>query len=168
MISARITHNRTSLIEITKDGRRQNITLDTIAAVWGDIAGKDAVDIEYIGADICGSLVACCADICSGQSGIVFVWDTEKGELVHYTEGSFAVRVIIEGGKVYTIREVSMWGCEPHIELDCCKLGIKDMSHIPERFELDKKQAHTFAKDPSLYELVFSGDKPGINVRKDK
>ena len=95
---------------ISINEQHQEITLDMLKDIWHDISGGERQDIEYINAEIYGGFVVCCASVAQGQDGIVFIWDTDKQKIVHYSDGKFAVKATIHDDKVYVLRVVSHWG----------------------------------------------------------
>ena len=62
----------------------------------------------------------------SGQTGIVFIWDTEKDKLVHISEGAFAMDASILDNQVYVISETVIFGQRSHFEL--CRASFGTMN----------------------------------------
>ncbi|SFB66459.1 hypothetical protein [Ruminococcus albus] len=154
-----------ALFEICVNGQIQKITLDMLHPIWRDIKDNGIEDIEYLSADICGDLVACCACVSQGQGGIVFVWDTVTESIVHYSDGCYAVRALVCDDMVYTIREVHGYGIRARLELDHCPFGTKDTEFECENCEIDDHIC--FAEDKRDYFIDFDENGKAFLVKKD-
>lgn len=65
----------------------------------------------------------------SGQGGLVFAWDTNKNDIVHFSEGSYAVEVAVypEYNKVVYLAEVQHYGTKPYVLLCYSDFGVLDI-----------------------------------------
>lgn len=157
--------NGNTLLTIKTENSEQIITMDMLRPIWHDISNGSRDDIEYLSADLYDDLLVCCAYVSQGQGGIVFVWDTSKEKIVHYSDGNFAVKAAINNDIVYVLRMVSFWGQEAHLEMDCCPLGTMEEDNDVSAVELDEETAHLLINDPQNYVIEFdSEDRPIISV----
>lgn len=153
------------LLNISKNGKKQYITLRMVREIWHDITDGNRADIEYINAEICGVYIVCCASVSQGQGGIVFIWDTEQQKIVHCSDGRFAVKATVRFDKVYVLREISHWGVPAHLELDYCDFGTMSEGCNVTPIELDKITSETLANSPADYTIDFDGNAPVIGIK---
>lgn len=102
------------------------------SAVMPFISDFKRDEIEYVYCNAVGNRLAFCLNACSGQAGAIGIWDIDSKQLVHLTKGSFAERVTIKDGKVWSLHAVSYWGHPLSFELDSDPMGIVDYNHEPE------------------------------------
>ena len=155
-----------TLLDISINEQHQEITLDMLKDIWHDISDGERQDIEYINAGIYGEFVICCASVAQGQGGIVFIWDTDKQKIAHYSDGRFAVKATIHDNKVYVLRVVSYWGVTAHLELDYCDLGTMSEENSVTPIELDEATSSNLTNSPADYIIDFEGDTPVIKFKK--
>jgi hypothetical protein len=151
--------NGSELIKIAIGETIQVITFDQLKEIWKDLEDVDPqeaeVVIEYINADVYDDKVVCCAYVSEGQGGIVFVWDTSSKQIIHYSNGCFAIKAAIHNDMVYVLRLVSYWGVKAHLEFDNCKLGTKSCEVEPTIIPLPEEIANNLADDFDDYEISF-------------
>ena len=145
-------------IEDEKTGKAICIdVLDAVKKCWKQADEYEVYDIEYVDASVYGNYVAFCVTVAQGQGGIVFVWDMKKSEIVHYSNGEFALRSFLHNDRVYVLREVSYWGCPWHLEVDYCPFGTK--SETEEVIDVEVIEGEKLSADkPSKYCLIFEND----------
>lgn len=148
----------------------QVITFEHLKNIWSDLNDVEPdeaeIVIEYVYAGVYGEMVACCACVSEGQGGIVFVWDTSKEQIIHYSYGTFAIQAAIHNDMVYVLRAVSYWGVKPHLEFDYCKLGTKSCEVDPITIPLPEEIANNIAHDFNNYEISFdNNDQPKIIIK---
>ena len=80
------------------------------------------------------ALVVGVITVASGQGGLIFVWDPVRDELIHASEGAFALTAIIKGDQVVSLHDVQYWGMPEHFELKYNIFGIKDTSIEPKAY----------------------------------
>lgn len=154
-----------TLIDILVNEQHQRITLDMLKEIWHDISDGERQEIEYINADVYGGLVICCMSVSQGQGGIVFIWDTNKQKITHYSDGRFAVKAVIRDNKVYVLREVSYWGVPAHLELDYCDFGTMSEECSVTPIELDEATSNNLSNSPADYVIDFEGNVPVIKLK---
>ena len=127
---------------------KQEITLDMIKRIWHENIG--------------------CITASKGQDGVVFVWNTNTQQFIHYSNGEFAVKVSIHNNNVYILREVSYWGVKAHLQLDYCPLNTTDRNNNTTKVELSEETEYQLANDPDDYVIVFDGDMPTVKVSNEQ
>ena len=145
---------------------KQEITLDMIKRIWHE--NIEEIDVEYMYAEPFGSFVAGCITASKGQDGVVFVWDTNTQQFIHYSNGEFAVKISINNNNVYILREVSYWGVKAHLQLDYCPLNTTDRNNNTTKVELSEETEYQLANDPDDYVIVFDGDMPTVKVSNEQ
>lgn len=70
--------------------------------------------------------------VASGQDGLTFLWDIDAKQIIHASDGSYAIKVIVHKNKVYTLREISSYGHQPKLSLDSCDLGFSETNTYQE------------------------------------
>lgn len=101
--------------------------------------------------------VVCWAYVAQGQGGIVFVWDTDKKEVVHYSNGEFAIKACLHDNKIYTLRLVSYWGVKTNLKLDYCEFGTKSEGNEGIEVMTEIKMSNN-ADNFDNYLFEFDGD----------
>ena len=144
---------------------KQEITLDMIKRIWHE--NIEEIDVEYLYAEPFGSFVFGCITASKGQDGVVFVWDTNTQQFIHYSNGEFAVKVSIHNNNVYILREVSYWGVKAHLQLDYCPLNTTDRNNNTTKVELSEETKYQLANNPDDYIIVFDGDMPTVKVSNE-
>ena len=145
---------------------KQEITLDMIKRIWHE--NIEEIDVEYLYAEPFGSFVFGCITASKGQDGVVFVWDTNTQQFIHYSNGEFAVKGSIHNNNVYILREVSYWGVKAHLQLDFCPLNTTDRNNNTTKVELSEETEYQLANDPDDYVIVFDGDMPTVKVSNEQ
>lgn len=113
---------------------------ENLKDIW-DYATLD--DVEGISAGYSKGLLSLILTTADGQGGIVAIVDTETNELVHYHEGSFAIKVLIAGDKLITLYHVICYGTVPFYYVDCTPFDNLEMNEsdniikLPENVEFD-------------------------------
>ena len=155
------------LLEISANGTHQQITFDMLRGIWNDISEGTTDDIEYLHAVVCEKYVICCSFVAQGQGGIVFVWDTDIQQIVHYSDGRFALTATIHNNKVYILRDVHYWGVKSHLELDFCNFGTMSIDNDVTQIELDEETANSFSDSFIEYKITFDENNyPVINKKQ--
>ena len=144
---------------------KQEITLDMIKRIWHE--NIEEIDVEYLYAEPFGSFVFGCITASKGQDGVVFVWDTNTQQFIHYSNGEFAVKVSINNNNVYILREVSYWGIKAHLQLDFCPLNTMDRNNNTTKVELSEETEYQLANNPDDYVIVFDGERPTVKVSNE-
>ena len=80
------------------------------------------------------SLVVGVITVASGQGGLIFVWDPFRDELIHASEGAFALTAVIKGDQVVSLHDVQYWGMPEHFELKYNTFGIMDTNIEPKAY----------------------------------
>ena len=158
------------ILKIFVGGTIQVITFDLLKTIWKDLDDVDSheaeVVIEYINAAVFDDKVVCCAYVSEGQGGMVFVWDTSLKQIIHYSNGCFAIKAAIHNDLVYVLRLVSYWGVKAHLEFDYCKLGTKSCEVESTTIPLSEETANNLADNYDDYEISFdNNDQPRIIIK---
>ncbi len=153
-------------IRVIADGREQSITSEMLQSACPDLPAMAQEDIEYIHAEVCGRYVVGCMTTAQGQGGLVFVWDTEAQQVIHVSDGEYAVRAAVHDHKVYTLRQVSFWGVRAHLRLDFCPLGSRLPDIVYTEIPLDQSVSEDLSADPADYEIVFDGEAVRVSVKE--
>lgn len=147
---------------IDVDGEKQVIDNKILESIWSDDfyldEDKKEIYLENCGAGVYGKYVVCWAYIAEGQGGIVFVWDTDKKEVVHYSNGAFVIKACLHNNKVYVLRLISYWGVEAHLELDYCEFGTKSENSNDIKVETELKMNNENIFNPDNYLFEFDND----------
>ena len=155
--------NKNIMLVIDANGEKQVIDNKVLESIWSDDFylndDKKELYLENSGAEVYGKYVVCWAYIAQGQGGIVFVWDTDKKEVVHYSNGEFVVKACLHDNKIYTLRLVSYWGVKAHLELDYCEFGTKseESENIEVETELEMSNNRFFNPDDYFFEFDSEG-----------
>ena len=144
-----------TLLDISVRGNQQAITLDMLKGIWKNISVDELSDIEYFNAEVYNNYIVCCVTVSQGQGGIVFVWDTQEQIFIHYSNGEFAVKAVINNNKVYVLRQVAYWGVTAHLELDYCPLGTMAEDNEVTGISLDENTKFHLANNPDNYSIYF-------------
>ena len=149
----------------------QVITFEELRKIWKDLDNVEPTDIEYdieyINAVVYDEKVVCCAYVSEGQGGIVFVWDTSLKQIIHYSNGCFAIKAAIHNDMVYALRLVSYWGVKAHLEFDYCALGTKSCEIEPTSIPLPEEIANSLVDDFNDYEISFdNNDQPNVIIKR--
>lgn len=156
-----------TLLDISVNGTHQAITLDMLKGIWKNISEDELSDIEYSNAEVYNNYIVCCVTVAQGQGGIVFVWDTQAQKFIHYSNGEFAVKAVIQNNKVYVLRQVAYWGVTAHLELDYCPLGTIAEDNEITGISLDENTKFHLANNPDNYAIYFDGDIPTIKIENE-
>ena len=158
-----------TIMDISANGQHQYVTLDMLKEIWNDIADGNRADIEYINAEVSDDFVICCLTVSQGQGGIVFVWDTDKQKIVHYSDGKYAVRAVINDNKVYVLRVVSYWGVTAHLELDYCDFGTMAEDNSTVTISLDENTSQNLTNNLADYIIEFDDNNiPIVKIKGKK
>lgn len=155
--------NKNIMLVIDVDGEKQVIDNKVLESIWSDDFylndDKKELYLENCGAEVYGKYIVFWAYIAQGQSGIVFVWDTDKKKIVHYSNGQFVVKACLHDNKIYTLRLVSYWGVKAHLELDYCEFGTKseESENIEVETELEMSNNGFFNPDDYFFEFDSEG-----------
>ena len=71
--------------------------------------------------------------VAQGQGGIIYVWDAEKDELIHISEGSYTVAIALANQTIYNLALVSNFMTKAHFIIEKRNLGIMDAFFEGER-----------------------------------
>ena len=151
------------MLVIDADGEKQIIDNTVLKSIWSDDFylndDKKELYLENSGAEVYGKYVVCWAYVTPGQGGIVFVWDTNKMEIVHYSNGEFVIKACLHDNKIYVLRLISYWGVQAHLKLDCCEFGTKseDSEDIEIETELKMSNDRFFNPDDYFFEFDSEG-----------
>lgn len=160
--------DKNNIFTIDIDGEKQIINNCVLESFWSDDfyidEDKKEIYLENYGAEVYGKYVVCWAYIAQGQSGIVFVWDTDKKEVVHYSNGDFVIKACLHNNKVYVLRMVSHWGVKAYLELDYCKFGTKSENSENTKIETELKMNDKNIFNPDNYLFDFE-DEEFVSIR---
>ena len=95
--------------------------------------------------------------VASGQGGGVFVWDVASKQIVHVSDGSFAIKSAVHQGNVFTLRHISFYGHTPELVLDSCSLNLKPGKKF-RKYDLNIALDTDSNFDTNNYTLEFDGD----------
>lgn len=101
--------------------------------IW-DYATLD--DVEGISADYADGLMSVILTTAQGQGGIVAVIDTANDEVIHYHDGSFAIKTLMAGDKLVTLYHVMCYGTVPTYYVDCMYLDHMEMTEADDNIKL--------------------------------
>lgn len=93
----------------------------------------------------------------SDQGGVVFIWDTEKDEIVHVSEGAYTIAASIYKGEVFTLRYIHYWGITPYLAWS--KAPAKTMDAWSET-EIHKIEGIDYCEGP----ISLTVDELGIHI----
>lgn len=154
--------NKNIMFIIDIDEERQVIDNKVLESIWIDDFylndDKKELYFENSGAEVYGKYVVCWAYVAQGQGGIVFVWDTDKKEVVHYSNGDFVVKACLHDNKIYTLRLVSYWRVQAHLKLGYCEFGTKSEDSEDIKVETELKMSNNRFFNPDNYFFEFDSD----------
>lgn len=154
--------NKNIMFIIDIDEERQVIDNKVLESIWSDDFylndDKKELYFENSGAEVYGKYVVCWAYVAQGQGGIVFVWDTDKKEVVHYSNGDFVVKACLHDNKIYTLRLVSYWRVQAHLKLGYCEFGTKSEDSEDIKVETELKMSNNRFFNPDNYFFEFDSD----------
>lgn len=100
-----------------------NLRHSVISKHW-EYANEEELEEIKVYAD--KSLLVGLLTVASGQGGVIFVYDMEKKELIHISEGSYAVDVKLKDDNIFVLHYVSNWGSKSNFMVSKTELGIMD------------------------------------------
>lgn len=106
---------------------------ESLSKIW-DYANLD--DVESISADYADGLMSVILTTAQGQGGIVAVIDTANDEVIHYHDGSFAIKTLMAGDKLVTLYHVMCYGTVPTYYVDCMYLDHMEMTEADDNIKL--------------------------------
>lgn len=106
---------------------------ESLKDIW-DYATLD--DVEGISADYADGLMSVILTTAQGQGGIVAVIDTANDEVIHYHDGSFAIKTLMAGDKLVTLYHVMCYGTVPTYYVDCMYLDHMKMTEADDNIKL--------------------------------
>lgn len=106
---------------------------ESLSEIW-DYATLD--DVECISADYADGLMSIILTTADGQGGIVAVVDTVNDELIHYHEGSFAIKTLIAEDRIITLYHIICYGNAPSYCVDCMYLDNMEMNEADDNIKL--------------------------------
>ena len=115
-------------------------------------------DTEAVHAEVKGAYIIAVLHTAGAQGGIIFIWDCNKHELAHVSDGSYAYAIVLYDNYVYALCAVSNFITNIHFELTKCIFGTMDAWREPEYIECK------FSCDP----MEFNGDFESIKLYCDK
>lgn len=101
--------------------------------IW-DYATLD--DVEGISADYADGLMSVILTTAQGQGGIVAVIDTANDEVIHYHDGSFAIKTLMAGDRLITLYHMICYGSTPAYYVDCMYLDHMEMTEADDNIKL--------------------------------
>ena len=115
-----------TVLSVKMEGKENRLLYRTLAKYNEDITDEN---IEEASATVCNDLIVGTITAFSGQTGLVYVWNPLTVQIEHVSEGSYAVRAMLVGDKLYSLLYISSWGKKPEFQLCRIEFGVKD----PER-----------------------------------
>ncbi len=123
-----------SLINLYEDDElTYSFDWERLSDIW-DYATLD--DVEGISANYVDGLMSVILTTAEGQGGIVAVVDTANDEIIHYHDGSFAVRTLMAGDRIVTLYHVMCYGAAPTYYVDCMYLDHMEMTEADDNIKL--------------------------------
>lgn len=157
-----------NLLMITDNEEQQIITVDMLKNIWDNLSDDEISDIEYFNAEVCNEYVIGCVTVSQGQGGIVFIWDTQSENFIHYSNGDYAVKAVIHNNMVFVLRQIAYWGVKTHLKLDCCPFGTTSLGSEVTEIDLDDNTAFNLSSNPDSYIIKIDDDIPIIGIRDEK
>lgn len=90
------------------------------------LPGLDVESVEHVNVRVEDDFVVGVVSVAQGQGGLIFVWDPVRDELIHISEGAYALTAVIKDNQIISLHDVSSWGVPEHLELKYITFGIKD------------------------------------------
>ena len=88
-------------------------------------------------------------------------------QIIHYSNGCFAIKAAIHNDMVYVLRLVSYWGVKAHLEFDYCVLGTKSCEIEPTSIPLPEEIANSLVDDFNDYEISFdNNNQPNVIIKR--
>ncbi|MFQ7291682.1 MAG: hypothetical protein ACLRQ0_05480 [Monoglobales bacterium] len=106
---------------------------ERLSEIW-DYATLD--DVEEISADYVEGLMSVILTTAEGQGGIVAVVDTANDEIIHYHDGSFAVKTMTAGDRLITLYHAMCYGALPTYYVDCMYINHMEMTEADDNIKL--------------------------------
>ena len=113
-----------TIITYKKDGIKDHVPYSCVKKIWKSLTVDS---IEGWQVKVFDYLIAFVIIVASGQGGVLFVWDTDKKEIVHYSEAAYCEDFLIIGTKIITMNLVSNYVTPFHIQMWTCQLGTRDI-----------------------------------------
>lgn len=144
--AVKILNTEETIAEINKDGEIQTITYDELLRLAPQINRED---VEGVRMQIDGDNAFGCLVIADGQGSVIFGWDTLQKRIVHLTSGAYTEAMLLEGGYVYSLCNISCWGVKAHLELYRHRFGTMDIGDEGEKldFELMPEYSSKYSND---------------------
>lgn len=111
------------LLKYDYKGVKNNLRHSIISKHW-EYANEEELEEIKVYAD--KNLLIGLLTVASGQGGVIFVYDMEKKELIHISEGSYAVDVKQRDNNLFVLHYVSNWGSKSNFMVSKTELGIMD------------------------------------------
>lgn len=145
-VSIKILNTEEAIAEIHKDGEVQTITYNELLGLAPHI---DREDVEGIRMLIDGNYAVGCLIIADGQGTVIFGWDILQGKIIHLTSGAYTEALLLDGGYVYSLCNISCWGVKAHLELYRHRFGTIDIGDEGEKldFELLPEYSSEYSND---------------------
>lgn len=123
-----------NLINLYENGElTYTFNWESLNEIW-DYATLD--DVEGISVDYQDGMMSVVLTTADGQGGIVAVVDTASDELIHYHDGSFAIKTLVAGDRIITLYHVMCYGTTPTYYVDCIYLDHMEMSEAEDNIKL--------------------------------
>ncbi len=106
---------------------------ERLSEIW-DYATLD--DVEEISADYVEGLMSVILTTAEGQGGIVAVVDTANDEIIHYHDGSFAVKTMMAGDRLITLYHAMCYGTLLTYYVDCMYINHMEMTEADDNIKL--------------------------------
>ncbi len=123
-------YKRGKLITFYKDGVKDSVPYSAVKKVWRDLTVSSIEDWRL---RVVSNKIAFVILVSSGQGGVLFVWDTDRRELVHYSEASYCEDFLLLGNKVIMMYFVSNYVTPYHIQLWMNEFSTKDQLNSGKR-----------------------------------
>lgn len=143
-------------LTILVNGEEYRIAYGDLQKHFAD-ANHDMIERASCYYDDANGCVVALYTVASGQGGGVFVWDVASKQIVHVSDGSFAIKCAVHQGNVFTLRHISYFGHTPELVLDSCGLNLKPGKKF-RKYDLNIALDTDSNFDTNNYTLEFVGD----------
>ena len=131
----RFSYRNGTIISYLKDGVRDRVPYSCVKKIWKNLT-LDSIEGGRV--KVFDNLVAFVIIVASGQGGVLFVWDTDKKEIVHYSGAAYCEDFLIIGTKIITMHIISNYVTPYHIQMWTCPLGTRDIWETGKRLYCKK------------------------------
>lgn len=128
--NVKFAYRNGTLITFVKDGHKDGVPYAEVKKIWETLT-INSIDGWCWRAF--NNMLAFVILLAQGQGGVLFVWDTDRKEIIHYSEASYCEDFLVIDDKIVTMHFVTNYETPYHIQLWVCKLGTKDIGAAGKR-----------------------------------